>query len=317
MLELNLGSLQPTPVQKLKESLNDNQFYIKRDDLLPISFGGNKVRKAILFFEDLERRSCDCVVTYGSSNSNHCRVIANIAASKELFCYIISPNETVSKTSNSQMMELFGANIIQCSINDISSTIENTLNKLKQKGYTPYFIEGGGHGNLGTQSYLEVYKEILNYEKEKGMFFDFIFHTSGTGTTQAGLICGQLLYGDNRKIIGISNARKCWKGKNVVIDSVNDYLQSIGDKFIEESFIHFIDDYILNGYGDYNEEILVTIKEILIQEGIPLDPVYTGKAFWGMKKFIEKNQIKGQNILFIHTGGIPLFFDSLEELANE
>jgi D-cysteine desulfhydrase len=45
--------------------------------------------------------------------------------------------------------------------------------------------------------------------------------------------------------------------------------------------------------------------------GIPLDPIYTGKAFWGMKEYIKDMQMAGKNILFIHTGGTPLFFDFL------
>ncbi len=48
---------------------------------------------------------------------------------------------------------------------------------------------------------------------------------------------------------------------------------------------------------------------MLIEEGIPLDTTYTGKAFWGgMKEYIKKNKVAGENILFIHTGGTPLFF---------
>ena len=74
---------------------------------------------------------------------------------------------------------------------------------------------------------------------------------------------------------------------------------------------------VLGGYGNYNKEVIQTIKEVLIQEGIPLDTTYTGKAFWGMREYIRKNNIADKNILFIHTGGTPLFFDDLEELANE
>ena len=68
-----------TPIQKLSGTFNNN-FYVKRDDLIPISFGGNKARKAILFFEDIKRTNSDCIVTYGSSSSNHCRIVSNIAA---------------------------------------------------------------------------------------------------------------------------------------------------------------------------------------------------------------------------------------------
>lgn len=83
---------------------------------------------------------------------------------------------------------------------------------------------------------------------------------------------------------------------------------------ITMDLITFIDDYVLDGYDTYNDEILQTIREVLMTDGIPLDATYTGKAFWGMKKYIKKKQITGKNILFIHTGGTPLFFDIVGEL---
>ena len=313
---MELIKLQPTPIQKMNVDLNQNTFYIKRDDLLPISFGGNKVRKAKLFFEDLLQQEANCVVTYGSSSSNHCRIIANIAAAKGIVCHIISPSETGSRTTNQKIIELFNAYVTNCSISEVSKTIEDKMNELRSQGYHPYFIQGGGHGDLGTQAYVDAYQEILDYEKATGLHFDYIFHTSGTGTTQAGLICGQILNHDERKIIGISNARRNPYGSQVVLDSVNSYLENNNKKEVTIESVNFVDDYILQGYGSYDERILITIRDVLRYEGIPLDPVYTGKAFWGMKEYIKANQILLKNILFIHTGGTPLFFDKLEELIH-
>jgi len=314
---MHMLNFESTPIHELHEHLNNNKFYIKRDDLLPVSFGGNKARKAILFFNDLKQKKCDCIVTYGSSSSNHCRVIANIAAANGTPCHIISPTESSYPTSNSEMIKLFGAFVTKCLVSQVSITIESKMNELRAKGYKPYFIQGGGHGDIGTQSYVNAYDEILDYEKSSGMYFDFIFHTTGTGTTQAGLVCGKILHDDDREIVGISNARKNPYGSKVVLDSVNSYLLSQDREPIVSESIVFIDDYILDGYGSYNREILQTIKDILINDGIPMDTTYTGKAFWGMKEYIKKNRITDKNILFIHTGGTPLFFDKLEDLKNE
>lgn len=307
-----------TPITKLFNlTKDDNIYYIKRDDLIPISFGGNKARKAMLFFEDIEKNNSNCIVTYGSSSSNHCRIVANMAASKTLPCYIISPIETSKPTANSKMVELLGADVIRCPVSKVKESITSTLEKLKTDGYKPYFIQGGGHGNIGTQAYVDAYQEIVEYEISKKIYFDYIFHASGTGTTQAGLVCGKIINNDNRTIVGISIARKKPYGSKVVLDSVNDYLGSIGKKFISSNEINFVDDYVLDGYGTYNKEILKTIREIIISDGVPMDTTYTGKAFWGMKNYIETNKIIGKHILFIHTGGTPLFFDGLEVLINE
>ncbi|MFP3323538.1 pyridoxal-phosphate dependent enzyme [Planococcus sp. SIMBA_160] len=311
------NKLEASIIHKLNLKLDGNVFYIKRDDLIPFSFGGNKARKAFLFFKDLEKKKANCVVTYGSSSSNHCRIIANIAAAKKLPCYIISPNETSQMTTNSKMINLFNAVVIKCPVDEVNVTIKRQLLELREKGFHPYFIQGGGHGNLGTEAYVDAYREIMEYENSSGQYFDYIFHSSGTGTTQAGLICGNLLNHRKSKIIGISIARKTIYGKQVILDSVNSYFKCIDENMIASDNICFTDEYIVNGYGSYNDDILKTIKESLIKDGVPLDATYTGKAFWGMKKYIESNQIKDKRILFIHTGGTPLFFDELGELNND
>lgn len=311
---MDIEKVNVTPIHRLNEQLNNNNFYIKRDDLIPISFGGNKARKAVLFFKDINLKGANCVVTYGSSSSNHCRIIANIAAAKGLPCYIISPDENSTPTTNSKLIEIFGSKVIQCRVHEVSAIIDKKIEELKDRGYKPYFIPGGGHGIIGTQAYVDAYQEIVQYEKETGIYFDYIFHTSGTGSTQAGLICGQLIKGDPRKIVGIGIARKNTYGGQVVLKSVNDYLRNLGKKEITADFVEYVDDYVLDGYGSFNDEIIMTIKEVLIRDSIPLDKTYTGKGYWGMREYIKKNHIKDKNILFIHTGGTPLFFDVLGEL---
>ncbi len=130
-----LSNIVSTPIYKLDEKLNDNNFYIKREDLLPISFGGNKARKAVLFFKDIKLKGADCIVTYGSSSSNHCRIISNLAAVKKLPCYIIYPKDNSKKTTNRKMIELFGARVIQCSVSEVRNVIEKTLIELRNQGY--------------------------------------------------------------------------------------------------------------------------------------------------------------------------------------
>jgi len=311
---LNLDNIDSTPIQRISEKINNNNFYMKRDDFIPISFGGNKARKAILFFKEVKKEAADCIVTYGSSTSNHCRIISNVAAAQNIPCYIVSPDEVLKPSFNYDLINLFNAQIIYCSVDKVKETLHNLINNLKKNGYKPYFIQGGGHGNIGTQAYVSAFKEILDYEKKTGINFDYIFHASGTGTTQAGLICGKIINRDNKEVIGISIARKNPYGKKVIMDSVNSYLNRIGMFGINEDNINFIDNYVLDGYGSYNKSILNTIKKVLVNDGIPLDSTYTGKAYWGMTEYIIRKSISNKNILFIHTGGTPLFFNNLGDL---
>lgn len=308
-------AVQETPLYQIEKSINN--IFIKRDDMLPISFGGNKARKAVKFFQDIDQGEFNCVVTYGSSSSNHCRIISNMAATRNLPCFIIGPNEASKPTFNSEMMQLFGAEVTVVPVNEVHDTIEKKLSDLRTQGKKPYFIPGGGHGNLGTQAYVDCYQEILKYEKENGIFFDYIFLASGTGTTQAGLVCGQIMNRDRRQIIGISIARKNPRGRQIVLNSICEYLQEKEfpyDIQLVEETTHFEDGYTGDGYGRINEAIQQSIKQMLICHGIPMDSTYTAKAYTGMKEYLREHEIHNKNILFIHTGGMPLFFDDLNKL---
>lgn len=306
--------LEQTCIQELSDSYGDNSFFMKRDDCIPFSFGGNKARKAAEFYREIKKTDTDVIMTYGSNSSNHCRIIANMAAAMGLDCHIISPEENRTLLNNTRLVQDFGAVIETCPVNQVAETIERRKASYEKRGKHPYFITGGGHGNPGTEAYVKAYREIEAYERECDMYFDYIFHASGTGATQAGLVCGSLLSGDRkRQIVGISIAREEERGRNVVKDSIKDYLGGRFETLYTEDVLIFTDAYRCSGYGNYTEEVTKTIASVMQREGIPMDTTYVGKAFCGMLRFLKERNIRNKNILFIHTGGCPLFFDKLAE----
>ncbi|MDE7183669.1 MAG: pyridoxal-phosphate dependent enzyme [Lachnospiraceae bacterium] len=304
--------LPVTPIAPLRMVCGQNRFWIKRDDLLPFSFGGNKVRKAAEFYKEIKESGADVVMTYGSNSSNHCRIIANMAAAMGLQCHVISPEEHREVLYNTKMVSQFGAAIETCPVSEVAQTIENRKACFVNEGKKPYFITGGGHGNPGTHSYVRAYDEICTQEAQMGVHFDYIFHASGTGATQAGLVCGQLLAKDeSRRIVGISIAREKERGREVVRESIEAYLGADYDKLYRDDALIFEDAYRCGGYGMYSPEILEAIDRLMSEEGIPTDTTYVGKAFWGMLQYLQEKAVSGKKILFLHTGGTPLFFDKL------
>lgn len=296
--------IESTPILFLEEN-SGNQIYIMRDDLIPFSFGGNKARKALLFFREIDRGGYDTVVTYGSGASNHCRIIANMAAARGMHCVVISTDQECSGINRYLVADLFGAQVLVCSVEQVAQTIDRTLLQLRDRGKNPFFIPGGGHGNIGTKAYDLAYDEIIRHSQESNTDFDYIFLASGTGATQAGLICGKIRHGIHaQQIVGISIARRNPSGGQIVAESVKDYIG------IEPgSHLIFDDSYICGGYGCSDAKIDATIRRMMQQHGLPLDPTYTGKAYAGMEQYIATHEIVGKNILFIHTGGTPLFCD--------
>lgn len=330
--------LTKTPLVPLSGNYGANCLYIKRDDMIPFSFGGNKARKAAEFYKEIKNSDIDVIMTYGSNSSNHCRIIANMAAAMGLSCHIISPEENREIFYNTRLVEQFGAVIETCPVTKVSDTIAERIKAYEKEGRKPYFITGGGHGNPGTESYVKAYQEIESWERENEIYFDYIFHASGTGATQAGLVCGQLLSqadakntaidagnresfpdmelggsGGKRKtqIIGISIAREEKRGREVVRDSIKEYLGESFDSLYREENLIFTDQYRLGGYGNYTEEVKALIDQVMKKEGIPMDTTYVGKAFYGMLRFLEEKRIENKRVLFIHTGGTPLYFDKL------
>lgn len=305
-----------TPVVKLNLTVGDNEIYMKRDDMIPFSFGGNKARKAAEFYREIVDTDTDVLMTYGSNSSNHCRIIANMASAMGLKCHIISPEENRTILYNTKLVEQFGAEIETCPVNQVSATIEKRLDAFRKEGHHPYFIMGGGHGNPGTCAYVKAYQEIRRYERGHKTSFSYIFHASGTGTTQAGLVCGKLLERKNAaikqpQIVGISIARTKERGRQVVKESIEEYLGSDFSRLYREEDLIFTDKYRCGGYGEYTSGIEDTIQMVMQKEGIPMDTTYVGKAFTGMLSYLKEHSLKGQKILFLHTGGTPLFFDRL------
>lgn len=301
---------------------NGNRIHIMREDLLPFSMGGNKVRIADEFFQDMEAKGCDTMLAYGSASSNLCRVIANRCFQKSIPCYIICSGKEedggVTQTANSRLMRMLNAKMVYCDSSSIARTVEHTMGEIEASGHKPYYIYGNkwGTGNEGVSAgaYAKAYPQIKAYEREAGIRFDYIFHASGTGATQAGLVCGHLLEGDSVQVMGILiSSREYARAVRVIKEGMQDYFCRIGKEYKEtyENEIHLLADYTKGGYGIYDGDILQCIREEFGANSLTLDPVYTGKAFWGMKKYIRQENLRGKHILFIHTGGTPLFYDCL------
>ncbi len=305
-----------TPIVPCICEASDNHIFIKRDDLLPFSFGGNKVRIAEELISDMLEQGKNCMIGYGSTKSNLCRVLANMCSSKGIKCHIISSeddNGELEKTNNSRLVNVCGAVVHLCSKNNVAETVISVTEQCKEEGYNPYYIYGNeyGIGNeaVPVRAYVKAHSE-LPYD------FDYIFLATGTGMTQAGLIAGKRKNKTKEKIIGISVARNSEQETKIIEKYLSAYFNS--EKITDTTKdICILDSYLCGGYGKYSDEIIDVIKQMFTQNGIPLDTTYTGKAFWGMLSYLKENNIKNKKVLFIHTGGTPLFFDKIEEYEQQ
>ena len=282
-MDMQCRLVTPTPIQYLGTGPGGQRIYIKRDDLLGFSFGGNKCRIAEVLLQDMKEKGCDFFVSYGSRKSNLNRVVGTLCKAENIPCMVITALEDGEKedTFNSRILERMEIQSVFCDKSHVRETVEQTLADLREKRYHPYYIYGDstGKGNESAvrKAYAAAYEEIWQWEKQNRIYFRQIFHASGTGMTQGGLVAGQKAASGQEQIIGISVARNAARGAVEVARFAG----------VPVDQVCFLDEYLCGGYGKYEEEIERTIEHVMEQYGIPLDPTYTGKAFTGMMKWLE------------------------------
>ena len=329
------SAFAPTPIQFFGD-VGGAELYVKRDDLIPVAFGGNKVRIAAEVLAEMKIRGSRALITYGSASSNLNRAAAIMAKTAGVKCYAIIKMEDaqnpdparIGETFNGRLLRASGAEIVPCTADTVFETVSRVLKESTAKGENPFYIYGDatGHGNeeLLAAAYRKVFREIMEQEREP---FGHIFTAVGTGGTIRGLIeaCDEAHH-----ITGISIARPKEKilaglsgltGQTCLADHIDrvgldslagDRVDRVGFDSLAGDHFDITDDYLFGGYGKYNDELLAFIRQTVNEKNLPLDATYTGKALFGTVQEIRKRCLTGP-VLFIHTGGTPLYYDMLEK----
>ena len=279
-------------------------FHIVRDDIYPFIGGGSKARKAVYYEAYLRQNEYNAIVTCGGIQSNHNRAIALMAARNRWKCHLCiqgTEERFIHEKGNALLDRLSGAECELIRPEDTAEAMDRSMERLANEGYNPYYCHGGGHDLPGGIAFVEAIKE-LNKHTEKP---DYIFHASGTGSTQAGIVVGldQVGWGDV-KCIGISVARQYERGKQIIVKFANmlaDHYQ-MTERYDER--IIFNTDYLFGGYEQFIPEMKTYLQSVMRQTGLMFDTTYSGKAFYGMMDIIKKHKLQNKKIIFWHTGGL-------------
>jgi D-cysteine desulfhydrase len=217
--------------------------------------------------------------------------------------------------------KLLGADIQFINADDYKYKRMDIMEKIKyqleKQGFKPYIIPEGASNGIGAFGYYTAMEEIMSQEKDMGIHFDAIVLAVGSGGTYAGMFLANKLLGLSSDIIGIN-----------VCDDAEYFKERINEILLESSTytgikpdftkddINIIDGYVGQGYALSRSEELDFIYKLAKLEGVILDPVYTGKAMYGLVKEIELGRLsRYKNILFIHTGGLYGLFPQKQLFA--
>lgn len=298
-----------TPIIKLTDTIGSTSIYMKRDDLIPFYFGGNKVRLYEYIAADAIANNAEKIITFGSQYSNHIRVTAAVSSFLGMECDIIIINDKTGSNveGNELLIDLIGANKYFCSSRNAREYIDEHLLTQRAKGINYYFVPGGGHTPIATMAYSDLMGEILEQSNQMKIKFDAIFLPVGTGTTHAGLVHGKGRFNCNSEIFGITVARECLRCKKEVAEMLKGIREiELKNPSVQLTEVNILDNEDI-AYGEIDDRIINTMKTIARSDRVVLDPIYNSKSFYIMKKFLSENQ-GYSNVLYLNTGGTPNLF---------
>jgi len=301
----------PTPIEdmpRLSKLLDGPELLIKRDDQTGLAFGGNKTRKLEYLMAAAIEEGADLVLSTGAAQSNHCRQTAAAAARSGLDCTLVLVGpEPEQASANLFLDRLLGAKIIWTDKSNRDKDLQQAYDDALESGKKPYLIPYGGSNEVGAYAYYQAYAEL--YKQLNCNMVDWIVLASSSGGTQAGLAIG-IGKDLTPKLLGISVDEPATNLQNNVYSIIEQYQIRTGMKTnltIEDILVN--DDYTGDGYGIMNEKDREAIHLFAENEGILLDPVYTGRAGAGLIDLIRKGFFKKEErVLFWHTGGTPGLF---------
>lgn len=280
---------------------------VVRDDIFPFIGGGSKARKAICYEHYLKEHGYNAVVTTGGIQSNHNRSIALMAARNGWKCHLVyhgTEERFHAEKGNALLVRMTGASVEFVEASGISDAMDAAMRRFADEGWNPYYVTGGGHDLPGGIAYVDAVMELFQYGVVNCYKPDYIFHASGTGSTQAGIMVGLDLVGwSDVKVIGISVARQQERGKQVVAEFANRLGRYYGLEKDYTDEVRFVTDYLYGGYEHYTPEMKGYLEHVMRHTGLIFDTTYSGKAFYGMMDSIKRRAPEGK-ILFWHTGGL-------------
>ncbi len=303
----------PTPLfhHPALDALVGTEVWIKLDDSNAGAASGNKIRKLEYLLADAQDEGSTHVITCGGEQSNHARATALAAARLGLRSVLLlrtaDPRQPPELTGNLLLERMAGAKQLFISADEYrkrDALMQAEKERLNGEGKRAYVIPEGGSNGLGALGWVQAMREVreqLNLCLGGGPKpFDAIVHACGSGGTAAGCVLGAAAYSVADKVIAMA-----------VCDSVEYFASIIGSiiaraktlesTLVGQAVLEIYDTWKGPAYAVADSDQIQFIVDVARCSGVILDPVYSGKALFGLKML----QPKPSRVLFLHTGGLP------------
>jgi L-cysteate sulfo-lyase len=323
-IRFSQGSTPLEPMKNLSAHLGGPNLWVKRDDCTGLATGGNKTRKLEWLMAEALSQGADTVVTPGIAQSNHARQTVAAACKLGMASHLIFEDRTgytcsqYKRSGNAFLDKLMGADLSEVPAGtDINEALAAVAAELRASGRKPYIVPDGGSSPVGALGYVSCAQELAQQAAGVGLDIDCVVHGTGSAGTQAGLVVGLQTDGPRVPVLGISVRQPRHAQEEKVFDLARqtaDLLDMPGE--IGREQIVVTSDYVGAGYGVPSPGTMEALQLFARHEGLLLDPVYSGKAAAGLIDLVRRGHFKrGQNIVFLHTGGTVALYSYTEGFA--
>ncbi|MET9122035.1 D-cysteine desulfhydrase family protein [Streptomyces sp. NPDC004528] len=304
-------STWPTPLERAPRlavalGLGEDDLRIKRDDLIGLGGGGNKVRKLEWTVGAALAAGADTLVTTGAAQSNHARLTAAAGARLGLDVVLVFPGTrdgAASGSGNLVLDGLFGARVFWAGDSDPSTmagVADEVCDRLRSEGARPFVIPFGGSSPLGARGYVDGGEELLAQLPD----VEHVVVALGSGGTMAGLI-GAL---GERRVLGVH----CGAVAEPAV-TVAGLASAVTGRAVAPESLRIRTDQVGAGYGVLHGPVLEAMRTAALTEGLVLDPVYSGRAMAGLVAAVRDGDVRpGSRTVLLHTGGLPGLFGHTE-----
>ena len=290
--------------------------WIKREDLLPLAFGGNKLRNLELLVGAALAENADTLITSGRRWSNHCRLTAAAGAKAGLAVHLVltgPPLPAGEQGPNQRLDELLGATVHVTATDDRAeraATVERVADEVRSTGGRPFVVGVGGTGPVGAAGQVLAGLEVADQLAGERIGEATVVLPSATGGTQAGLLtCLALAAPPTRAVLGIAVAAPSADLRPTILALLGGLAPLTGVTVAPEAVV-LVDDQLGDGYGRRTPAADGATALLARTEGILVDPIYTAKALAGLVARVRDGRLQGP-VVFWHAGGGPGLFESV------
>jgi 1-aminocyclopropane-1-carboxylate deaminase/D-cysteine desulfhydrase-like pyridoxal-dependent ACC family enzyme len=313
----------PSPLQRLSrlEAVLGGraELWIKREDLLPLAFGGNKLRNLEFLVGAALAEGADTLVTTGRRWSNHARLTAAAGAKAGLDVHLVLSGPITDPINPGiELDELLGATVHQATTADRaerSALLERVVGELRAVGRRVVVIAVGGTGVTGALGQVLAAFELADQAAAVGIEPDDVVLPSATGGTHAGLLVGLRAAGLATAVRGFAvtppeEVRPAVETLVAALGNVD------GQATVDPAEIQLDPSQLGAGYGIPTEAATEATRLLARTEGILVDPIYTAKALAGLIDLVRSGHLDGHDVVFWHAGGTPGLFEPLASPAD-